>query len=750
MEEFSTDFLSFYQVRGVKFLMDRKRVLIADDMGVGKTAQAVAGKLEIENRTGEKARTVVICPNNVKPSWIEKIEEYCERKQKVLDLKDYSEESLEKIRDYDITLINFDIFSRERKNELISKYVLEAGVKYLVIDEVQNMKNPNAKRSPVIEKIADNVEYLSLLSGTPIPNTLADIYMLIRLLENKQYPSVEEVRKRHWDQPEILRGVLRTKRIKREIEDIAKLPPIKYNITDRGVLQLNEQQRRLYDAIFDNDELEGSVKLQQLRKALLNPSLVNPKVVFDRELRERLKEIPSTKFEALDKIIEEKTHNGEKVVVFSPLYKTAVTDKLQRRYANYGALRIDGDIPYRIREDTRKKFQKMPDYKVLIATTATTGEGISLTAASTVVILDEPYTPTEREQAIARVYRPGQTKPIEVISLTVKDSIDEGVLELLQWKREAIDFIEIGLPLKSEHVEVLTRDLRSPPLMRWLYSPQQICRRYVSRMAGKGSVKIRNAFVRKDHKIGKHYAENFDKGWETSYSANMARVYRQIIHALNQKINLDKKIDLGSGPGVLSHVLEERAVNIDLDEHHFKGRLANPENDNILSSIHKIPVKDSYFDLAVASNSIVFLSLNEKDEKNSEREEALREASRILKQGGYFIMTFPYSVVSRETQENFSSGLKRLGFEVTPELSGYVKSTDLNVDFQAYVSVCRKIGNPTPEYNKFDFVLEKNKRIYSMRKKGACSEFSFFDPDTNYEERLDNRLMKYLQRIQIS
>ena len=375
------------------------------------------------------------------------------------------------------------------------------------------------------------------------------------------------------------------------------------------------------------------------------------------------------------------------------------------------------------------------------------GEGISLTAASTVVILDEPYTTTEREQAIARVYRPGQTKPVEVISLAVKDSIDEGVLELLQWKREALDFIEIGLPLKSEYVEVLTRDLRSPPIMRWLYSPQQIVRRYVSRMAGKGALKIRNALVRKDHKIGKHYAENFDKGWETSYSANMSRVYRQIISNLSKKFNLDKKIDLGSGPGILSHILGEQTVNIDLDEHHFEGRLANPENDNILSSIHKIPIKDNYFDLAVASNSIVFLSLNEKDKQYSEREESLREANRILKQGGYFIMTFPYSIVSRETHENLSLGLKRLGFEVIPELSGYVKSSDPNVDFQAYIFVSKKIENPAPEYNRKDFILEKNKRIYTMRKKGVCSKFSFFDPDMKYEEELDDRLRKYLQRI---
>ena len=99
-------FPSFYQVEGVQFLVDNKRVLIADEMSVGKTAQAVLGRLEIENRTGKKAKTLVVTRHAVMPHWRDKIPEYCNngRTGKTTVLNEYTREALERVKDADIVI----------------------------------------------------------------------------------------------------------------------------------------------------------------------------------------------------------------------------------------------------------------------------------------------------------------------------------------------------------------------------------------------------------------------------------------------------------------------------------------------------------------------------------------------------------------------------------------------------------------------------------------------------------------------
>ena len=216
---------------------------------------------------------------------------------------------------------------------------------------------------------------------------------------------------------------------------------------------------------------------------------------------------------------------------------------------------------------------------------------------------------------------------------------------------------------------------------------------------------------------------------------------KQIIEGLYQINVLEKKIDLGSGPGILSYVLGEKTVNVDLNEYHFKQSIANPNNENIVASMHKLPVEDKVFDLALASNSLNYLS-------DKEKEQAVREANRVLKKGGYFILVLPYNVVPLDISRNIERGLARLGFDVIHELTGYVKSTS-DVDFQAYIAVSKKIRMPKNKSCEQEFRMKKQKQIYAMRKKGICNTFSYFNPKNEEEEKLEARLEKYIKRVKI-
>ncbi len=843
-DEYLYDFPSFYQMDGVEFLLEKKRVLIADEMGAGKTAQAIAGKLEIENRYGKTVKALVVTPNQVKKHWEEKIGKYTTREQKIVKLDSYDEESLAEIDDADFTIVNFDVFGNRDLRDSITERLLREGFDYVILDEVHNTKNPSARRSRHLRRISNNAEYLCLLSGTPIPDSLADTYMLIALLESDIYkdivlPGEEEVSKdavrditpqdatlvdkngriikdekgrtvegsyyvtcdgsvivsdekgrlrkgrivrtapqvirdTYWRHPTLIRAVLGRRKLRRDMADITDLPEIhRYPPGLKGTIELTPEQQAVYNTIYENDELDGAYKLQQLRKALTDPSLVNPDLLPE-DLRERAEHMDSVKYKALDKIIKKRIAKGEKVVVFSPMFKAGldkrlgVVKKLQERYKEYGALRTDGDIRgSEKKEKIRKMFQKNPENKVLIATDVAS-EGISLTAASTVVFLDEPYSPGDRSQMVKRVHRPGQEKEVDIISLAIADTVDDGMLELLYLKQEAIDFMEKGMRLRPEHIDAMgQKPSSSRPLTDREYTPQQKIRRYSTKFAGMGSKRISKALKRHDSAMAKNYAKWYRMDWEESYSANVIRGVKKVLDSLSPKINLKEKLDIASGFGVLSEITGEETTNVELNEYHFD----TPSERNIVASMHKMPLPDGHFDLAVCSLALYDATIEKEWEKRkrskkkdkpsksakpetrvTEREKAIREANRVLKDNGYYIVTMSRTVITQEQDMKFRENFAKLGFEVVPELIGYVRIGG-KTNFQTYMAVMRKTGPPQDEpLEPDDLFLEVDDRTAGKRRKtysgakGIFEEFAFINHDGS-EDSIEDRANEYLKRL---
>lgn len=757
-EETYVEFPSFYQHRGVGFLLQNKRILIADEMGVGKTAQAVLGKLAIEDPNtnqkynGKKTKAIVIVPNTIKDQWVKEIDKYCKKKQTVVTIDNYSERDLEEAKDADLAIINYDIFGRNGKSKELVRKFLDMGFNYLILDEAHNVKNSNAYRSSQIKELGDSMEYLCLLSGTPMPNNLRDTYMMLSMLYPLEYPTPQHVRSAHRHQPDLISVLLRDRMLRRYITEVASLPPITVKNFD---VKLSSEQQLLYNNILDNDYLEGAFKLQELRKALLDPSLVNPDIIYDKNLRGKIGEINSTKYEVLDKIVDEKIRNGEKIVIFSSSYREGVTDKLEERYRQHGVLRIDGTVAQKNRETIMTSFKTDSDKRIFIGTTATIGEGVdgNLNAANSVIFLDEPYTSDERKQAVSRVYRPGQKKPVEVVSLVVKDSVDEGVLKLQGWKDEAEKLMLQGFPMDSEHTKLLfkIRDYSTfTPLKELIYTPQQIVARLSTQMKDQGSERIKQALERDEGKIAKKYAENYLKNWETSYSANTTRAYTQIIKVLSEHVDLKRKVDLGSGPGIMSHMLDEPVTNVELNSKHFDQSFAHPNSRNIVSSFHNLEDKlmSESFDLAVMSLSLDYTLNNYKKGEITEREKSLREANRILRNGGYLILTLPDSEVDSEVSRKMQKGMTELGFEMVSGLSGLVRSANDSADFQTYVGIYKKTAEPSKNSvaENLEFKeIERKKLSYSMKKKGIVEDFVFVQKNEN--ETLESRLKIYLEKV---
>lgn len=760
------NYLNLYQQLGAKSILDKKRFLIADGVGTGKTLQAVIAKKELDKKRGHKTRTLVVCPNQMKYEWQARVWEYCPGTEDVVIINGYDERVLESAGDADFLVVNYEAFGSKNGN-LLTQKLLEMGFDFVVLDEVHRVKNPAAKRSEDrVKKIADSTEYLAMLSGTPIPNDINDAYMLISAMDPSAYPTAEHVRRAHQNNPNVIGALLRSHMMRWTQKEVFDFP-WRINLDDRTI-DLDAEHREIYDAILNYEMIEGGEKLDLLRKALLDPSLLSSDVKQSEEIQKKVRRIfrnspellenfpESSKYRALDEIIEEAVAKGEKTVVFTSLFREGVTRKLEERYAKYGALRIDGDVTSG-RENIRSEFQTNPDCKVLIATTRTTGEGISLTAAKNVVFIDEPYTSTEREQAIGRAYRRGQKGDVNVITLIGRDTVDEGVRELLETKQKGIEKLVDGAPYDEfkKYLDALSKGtIEQGPIKSRMYTPQQTNRqkliRHFSAMQGKNWEQIQK-YV---DKYGNDIAELYADLWEGSLSENAAKVYRQIIEAIEEKEGkLARKADIGSGPAILSRVTGEPIINVDINPANFKkaAQTTHPDNDYLQGILTNLPVGDGVIDLALCSLALHYTKL---DENTKEREKTLREANRILRKNGYYITVLPYQVITGREDE-FLQGLNWLGFDIIPELTGHVKATEPeDSDFRIYVATAKKAGEPSnddviiPFNSDFSRVGKgRRSRTLAIPQQGVevCERFAFYDPETGTED-VEKRLRRYLSR----
>jgi len=760
-----TGFPAYHQIRAVRENIKHKRYLIADEMGTGKTAIGILTHLKLEDVLQRPIRTLVICPNSVKRVWYDRIQEYCEQPQKIelIDSND-KKASLERARNSDFTIINYELIfrslgdtddgvekfsngletiSEEEAQRVIGK-LKHIGFPHVILDEGHNAKNPEALRSKAVESIAKAAEYLTILSGTPLPNHIDDIGMMMTMLEPETYKTAEHFNSAFKKNPELVHLVLSRRMQRKRSDEVMTLPDL---IEQDLEIELPANQRAVYDSIYDNPTLNPGDKLLQLRKALINPSLVrmtalNTDVSLDVE---------SERYRVLDSLLEEKCKAG-KVVVFTSLFKEGVTKDLEERYQHLGALRIDGDISAderrtnghiepSDRERVRREFQYNPNKRVLIATTATMKEGVELTAADTVIFLDKPYTPAEYDQAYKRVHRRGQEKPVTVISFVAKHTVDEGIEQLLDDKRRVSEMVVDGKATRDD-MEILRKNDRkeAKTLLTEKRTPRQILSSYSRVMRGKGSKFNLHLIDANNERIAKSFAENYLLAWDGSYSDNTSRALKNVLGDVDGRI-----LDIGSGPGILSRVFNQSMVNVDINRYQLENaeRICREQGleglflrglMHNLGAINRGNFQDKSFDTTLCSLAFHYNDLEE-------RVLTLQEINRILKVNGLIAITLPYSVVNLEGDALLREGMQNLGFQVEVSKTGFVRGIKpIRSNYKGYILVARKIG-PEKDVNKDLFVLNTEEGVIEGRGWKQTGEkqpgsydgvpaesFAFFDP----------------------
>lgn len=728
-----------YQIECAKEIYEKQRAIVADGMGLGKCAETIAAKTLIERRTGDNSRCLIVSPSTTMPHWMNQIREWYHRGKdsliSMITTENY-DASLAHAKNADFTIISYPTLSRIGSDEREMGRLSELGFNYGILDEAQNAKNPEAIRSKAIKGLFDSMKYLAVSSGTIIPNSIVDLYMLLSLMDKEKFPINPENPKAMLSNfynmfrqdPEMVRRILQEHLVNghaREADMYLHTSMPRLNKSRLEVI-LDGEHREVYEQIYNNDSPKPGNKLMQLLKASIDPNLVNPKYL-EAGPAGRIGKMESSVYKTLDEAVKKAIESGGKALIFSNL-REGVTDKLRERYAKYGALVVDGkENDVSIREEARLKFQRDPNYRVLIATTVM-DEGVDLTAATDIFHLTLPYTPAALDQRNSRSQRIGEVNKDEVnahvICPKLSDGtpmITEGQLNLLDDKRRIINYVmKNPLLLSRKDLEEIANGhaQTSAHLKPLMLSPCEMIRKHLSSLKSSGADKIKT-FYENNPSVAEYFARLYANRWMGNYGGNTANLYARAIKVMEEDNKFNDKLDIASGPFSLSRAIGEPVQNIDINRHMLEaGRMLEnegvivPGNAYTVGSMHSLPFDKNSFDLAVNSLALHML-------KPKEREQAFREINRVLRDSGRAIITLPYTLVDNTDLTKMYDGLRELGFDVS-QFSGFYRGP-AGTSYKGYMAGLRKIGNSTaaelPE-DTFDWHMDRE----ILRKRSGASK----------------------------
>jgi SWI/SNF-related matrix-associated actin-dependent regulator 1 of chromatin subfamily A len=436
-----------HQKEAIQKLCENKKMILADDMGLGKTTSTIIAALE----TGAK-KILIICPASLKINWQREIENYTNRPTSIIEGK--------KWEDGDFVIINYDIIKNfhDEKNKKES-VILNSKFDLVIIDEAHYIQNKQAQRTKLINDFASRVDRLWLLTGTPITSRPINYYNLLNLINSpvaenwmayvKRYcngfqfragkrkvwnvsgaSNLEELRDR--TKPQVLR------RLKENVLDLPDkiITPVYLRLRSRQYEELMGDYYDWYDKSGEADSLTLQfTKLTQVRQCIAQEKV-------------------SSTIEICENIIEQ----DKKVIVFTNFTKT-----LEMILEHFGkkAVRLDGSMNQRERQESVDKFQNDDSVMVFVGNIKAAGTGITLTSGEAVVMNDLSFLPSDHSQAEDRAYRYGQKNNVLVYYPIFDNTIEGIIYDILKKKKDIFETVMGDKESTGDYVEEILKSINS-------------------------------------------------------------------------------------------------------------------------------------------------------------------------------------------------------------------------------------------------------------------------------------------------
>jgi len=432
---------------------------LADDMGVGKTAQVLA-LLEARRASSDlPGPSLVVVPKSLVFNWKQEAARFTPS-LRVLDHTGLARD-VNTFGDYDVVLTTYGTLRRDAAE------FKDIEFDYVVLDEAQAIKNPGTESAKAARLLRGRNRLA--LSGTPVENHLGELWSIFEFLNPGMLGAASvfklaggAARNPSPETRSLLAHALRPFILRRTKEQVARELPPKSEQT--LFCELETAQRKLYNELrlhYRNSLLQtvaaqGLAKskiqvleaLLRLRQAACHPALIDPKRRKDS----------SAKLDVLIDHLEEVVAEGHKALVFSQFTSllSLVKERLDESAMVYEYL--DGQT--RDRQQRVERFQNDPDCPLFLISLKAGGLGLNLTAAEYVFLLDPWWNPAVEAQAVDRAHRIGQTHQVFAYRLIARDTVEEKILQLQSSKRDLAAAIisednSLIRDLKREDLELL-------------------------------------------------------------------------------------------------------------------------------------------------------------------------------------------------------------------------------------------------------------------------------------------------------
>jgi len=448
-----------HQIEGFEYGLANNRWLLGDEQGLGKTKQVIDIAVAKKLQKGYKHCLIICGVNGLKWNWLNEIATHSNEEGYILGQRFKSmhrvigsmSDRLEDLRNIKhigsyFLITNVETMRNEAIVKEIQKLCKDGTIGIVAIDEIHKCKNPASQQGKGILKIQP--ECRIAMTGTPLMNTPFDLYIVLKWLgyEGHSFSAFknhyamyggfggyEVVGYRYLDELQKQLDKIMLRRLKKDVLDL----PEKTHIDE--FVEMTPKQAQIYREVTADIKMNiDQIKMQN--NPLAELIRMRQATGYTGILSSTVKE--SAKLDRMEELVEEAVENGKKVVIFSNW--TQMTNVIYDRLHKYGALMITGETADKDRMNFVNAFQTKPDRKVIIGTIGAMGTGLTLSAGTVEIFMDEPWNRANKEQAEDRCHRVGTKENVTIYTILCKDTIDERIHELVERKGAMADALVDG------------------------------------------------------------------------------------------------------------------------------------------------------------------------------------------------------------------------------------------------------------------------------------------------------------------
>ena len=423
-----------YQHRAVNFILDKKKVALFLSMGCGKTVSSLTALVDLLDSMAVN-KILIIAPLRVANTvWHTEAENWQHTKGLKINICTGSEKNrrAQLHKSADVYVIN-----RENVEWIVELYGKKWPFDCVIIDESSSFKSPSSRRFKALKKTVSLTEYCVLLTGTPSPNGLLDLWSQFYLLDHgaRLGRTMTAYKQRFFKSDfmgykyELRKGasdeiysLIADITLSMQADDYIKLPD---RIDSSVFVELPPAKLKSYKD-FEREsilELEDSDDVEAVNAAVLGNKLLqfaNGAIYTDA--LGNWSDLHRVKLDALNDIIEDNA--GENILI-AYNYKTDL-ERLKKKFPDAVVMDKDGEAVARWNNN---------EIKLLLAHPASAGHGLNLQKGGSLIVWFGMIWSLELYQQFnARLHRQGQTKPCRVVHIVASQTIDEKVLTVLSDK----------------------------------------------------------------------------------------------------------------------------------------------------------------------------------------------------------------------------------------------------------------------------------------------------------------------------